>query len=83
MKYILSENVSLENVDGSIVLIDLEGNATVLNETASFMVEALLTHGNNALGYLAENYDVSAETLTADFEDTMDTLCDYGMMKKD
>ncbi len=76
----LSKGVSLENVDGTIVLIDEEGNAAVLNETASEMIEIALEGNSEAISDVALAYRVPFSEVKGDFEEAVKTLCEYGML---
>lgn len=76
----LPKGVSLENVDGTIVLIDEKGNVAVLNETASEMIEMALEGNAEAVSDMASAYGIPFSEVKGDFEEMVKALCEYGML---
>ncbi len=81
MQIKLTEGTTLENVDGTSVFMDLQGNIAVLNATASAMVRETLEHGEDAKDVLLERYDIDCATLSTEMAKTLHELESYGMIE--
>lgn len=85
MNYKISEEVSLETVDGQMVLVTDDGDVAVLNETGAHVMSKLKekTKIETILEHICENYDVDEERLQKDINGFLLDLKEKGFIEKD
>ena len=80
-KYSLVDNATVEDVDGTRVVLGANGDAAVLNAVAGEVLDALLEGGvANAASMLASRYDVDEATARHDVEDVVGELASRGLL---
>ena len=84
MIYELCEGVTLEDVDGSTVLIDEQGNAAILNDMATDILPRLLSPIDHVELYkiISDEYGVSLNTSCSDIDDFISEMIDKGLLQQ-
>ena len=81
MDYKLCDDVSIERIDGNIVLLRDNGDAATLNETAALMFDLLLNTGvERAIQELVNRFDVNEQEIISDFEELINKLVDKDLV---
>lgn len=84
MGYQLTPGTTLENIDGSSVLITANNDVAVLNETAGFIVDALLNSdtSESVTKALSSSYAIDELKAEKDVAETLASLTAHGMIEK-
>jgi len=83
-KVTFSEIVFAQEIDGEMVLLDMENeNYFGLDEVGTAIWQAMQEHGSlqEVLNALLEQYDVEAEVLEHDLSDFVEKLVDSGLVE--
>jgi len=83
-KVTFAETVFAQEVDGEMVLLDMESeNYFGLDEVGTAIWQAMQEHGNlqEVVDDLLNQYDVEAEVLEKDLEDFVGKLLESGLVK--
>lgn len=83
MKYKLCDGVSLENVEGNLILVMAQGDVAILNDTAGIIVKKIIEEpDNNIIDYLYKKYSIEKDNLRADTEELIMELRNVGFLEK-
>lgn len=78
----LGNGISMERVDGSLVLASEEGDVSVLNATGAVFLEHLLESQDEtvAVAAVAEAFDAGVQDVGADCSCLLNELVDLGLV---
>lgn len=81
-KYALCKGVSVEYVDGNMVLLKDNGDAATLNNTAKNMVEKVLEEEfKDVLDNLKNEYEIEHNVVETDLNELIEEMCEKELIE--